>query len=359
MKFSSAVKWMLSIAFFTTIILLDVGQVTRVKAAVISRVKTWISGETLTASDLNAEFDNILNNGLTLSGIEGISGTVAAMQQTTNPGTVGGESLAVDLTGELKRLRYMLSYVTGKTYWYDHTGRNLGTGNLAVLTGDITDGTIANADMATTAAKAVKANATNASATQTDFAATAAYQILKVNSTNDALIWGTLTANDIGTGTVTVTNLGTDSVGSDEIASGAVGASEIATDAVDTDEIKSNAVHSGEIIDEGVYQVDLYNIPDTTSRYSTNWLTAPTGIVLYDNTGGTQLYGMNYNDVLGIIVLKCTTGGGCTWMHNTGSPAAGYAKFYFDDTSNHSVSNGEAILFFFDGTYWKNVNTEF
>ena len=32
----------------------------------ISRVKTWISGEVLTASDLNAEFNNILNNALSL-----------------------------------------------------------------------------------------------------------------------------------------------------------------------------------------------------------------------------------------------------------------------------------------------------
>lgn len=28
----------------------------------ISRVKTWIAGEVLTAADLNAEFNNILNN---------------------------------------------------------------------------------------------------------------------------------------------------------------------------------------------------------------------------------------------------------------------------------------------------------
>jgi hypothetical protein len=32
----------------------------------ISRVKTWIAGEVLTASDLNNEFNNILNNALSL-----------------------------------------------------------------------------------------------------------------------------------------------------------------------------------------------------------------------------------------------------------------------------------------------------
>ena len=32
----------------------------------ISRVKTWVAGEVLTASDLNAEFNNTLNNALSL-----------------------------------------------------------------------------------------------------------------------------------------------------------------------------------------------------------------------------------------------------------------------------------------------------
>jgi hypothetical protein len=32
----------------------------------LSRVKTWIAGEVLTASDLNSEFNNILNNGVDL-----------------------------------------------------------------------------------------------------------------------------------------------------------------------------------------------------------------------------------------------------------------------------------------------------
>ncbi len=32
----------------------------------ISRVKTWIAGEVLTASDLNAEFNNVLTNALSL-----------------------------------------------------------------------------------------------------------------------------------------------------------------------------------------------------------------------------------------------------------------------------------------------------
>ena len=32
----------------------------------LARIKTWVSGEVLTASDLNSEFNNILNNGRSL-----------------------------------------------------------------------------------------------------------------------------------------------------------------------------------------------------------------------------------------------------------------------------------------------------
>ena len=32
----------------------------------ISRVKTWIVGDILTAADLNAEFNNVINNALSL-----------------------------------------------------------------------------------------------------------------------------------------------------------------------------------------------------------------------------------------------------------------------------------------------------
>ena len=49
----------------------------------LSRVKTWISGEVLTAVDQNAEFDNILNNALTL--ISPLTGTLNAnTNQVTN-----------------------------------------------------------------------------------------------------------------------------------------------------------------------------------------------------------------------------------------------------------------------------------
>jgi hypothetical protein len=84
--------------------------------ATFSRVKTWIA-EILTASDLNAEFDNILNN-LLPAGIDDQSTNVAAMQATTDPYPGGSEVLATDLAGELQRLRYVIGQLTTTTEWY-------------------------------------------------------------------------------------------------------------------------------------------------------------------------------------------------------------------------------------------------
>lgn len=91
--------------------------------ATFSRIKTWSSGETLTASDLNAEFNNVLNN-LTPAGIDDYSATTTEMRALTDPypGTV--ESQATSLQGELERLRYQILQIkntlqpTNITYWY-------------------------------------------------------------------------------------------------------------------------------------------------------------------------------------------------------------------------------------------------
>lgn len=85
--------------------------------SLLSRVKTWITGETLTASDLNAEFDNILN-GLTPTYIEDASADSTAMRATADPYPASSESLATSLLGEIQRIRYMLAQITGETYWY-------------------------------------------------------------------------------------------------------------------------------------------------------------------------------------------------------------------------------------------------
>lgn len=105
--------------------------------ALLSRVKIWISGEILTASDLNGEFNNIINNGLDNTKIVGSSANVTAMQVTIDPGEVGTESLASSNDGEIKRLRNIVKEITGATQWYETPSRDLSAGNLAVLRADL------------------------------------------------------------------------------------------------------------------------------------------------------------------------------------------------------------------------------
>jgi len=82
-----------------------------------ARVKTWIAGETLTASDLNAEYDNVLDN-LDPSGIDDESSSTAEMRATADPYPASVISAPTDLAGEFQRLRYLLVQITGETYWY-------------------------------------------------------------------------------------------------------------------------------------------------------------------------------------------------------------------------------------------------
>lgn len=85
--------------------------------ALFPRIKNWGTTDTLIASDLNAEFDNILTN-FKPQMIDAYSANVPQMQVQTAPGGVGTESLATSLSGEVERLRFQLAAITGNTYWY-------------------------------------------------------------------------------------------------------------------------------------------------------------------------------------------------------------------------------------------------
>ena len=82
-----------------------------------SRIKTWSAGETLTASDLNAEHDNHITNADPDS-IGDESANATEMRATADPYPAASESLAEDLKGEILRIRYVIAQITGKTYWY-------------------------------------------------------------------------------------------------------------------------------------------------------------------------------------------------------------------------------------------------
>ena len=150
----------------------------------LSRVKTWVSGEVLTASDLNAEFDNILDSGLVNTKITGSSASVAAMQVVVDPGEVGTESLASSNDGEVKRLRNIIKEIHGGAQWYVTPSRDLSAGSLSIKTADIDN-------LQVTAAK-------------------------------------------IANTTITAAQIDTDTITGSQIAANAIGNSELATNAVET-----------------------------------------------------------------------------------------------------------------------------
>ena len=97
----------------------------------IARVKTWIAGETLKAADVNAEFNNVLNN-LTPAKLDDYSSTVAQMRETLDPGEEDSEVQPTNLAEEIKELRAMFKKIVGKTYWYSAPLNTIDSLNTAV-----------------------------------------------------------------------------------------------------------------------------------------------------------------------------------------------------------------------------------
>lgn len=89
-------------------------------SALFNRIKTWSGVEIIQNKDLNAEFDNILNN-LALNLFSGWSANVTQMKIQTSPGGFGSESLSTNSSGEIERLRYQLAQIIGGTngLWYE------------------------------------------------------------------------------------------------------------------------------------------------------------------------------------------------------------------------------------------------
>lgn len=103
-------------------------------AGLYSKLKTWAAKEILTASDLNAEFSNIITNFVPPK-IDDHSATVAEMQTTTTPGALGSESQATHLAGEIERLRYAVArLIGGSKQWYEAPSTDLSDVNSFVGT---------------------------------------------------------------------------------------------------------------------------------------------------------------------------------------------------------------------------------
>ena len=96
-------------------------------------INTRVTGETITAVKYNADHQLHVDNN-TPGGIDDYSSTVTQMQENADPGEVGSESLATSLAEELKRIRFTLKEITGKSQWYETPAITLGgAGKIASL----------------------------------------------------------------------------------------------------------------------------------------------------------------------------------------------------------------------------------
>ena len=97
---------------------------------VCSVFRTWATGDSLTAGDLNSSFSTVGVTNFEFSCLDDLSGTVAEMQTTVDPYPANSESLATTGAGEIQRLRFQIQRMLGLTYWFrgdenirfDHSG---------------------------------------------------------------------------------------------------------------------------------------------------------------------------------------------------------------------------------------------
>ena len=87
--------------------------------SVFSRITNWVLDQVLTSAQINAEFNNILNN-LDPTGIGSYEQSLLQMQIQTSPGGLGTEVLVASMGAELAQLRYVIQRIIGTStkYWY-------------------------------------------------------------------------------------------------------------------------------------------------------------------------------------------------------------------------------------------------
>lgn len=85
--------------------------------------RTWNTGDSLTAPDLNASLTRVGIDSLNTDCLASFSATVTQMQSTRDPYVSGAEVLTTSTTGELQALRFALAKATGWGQWYRHTDR--------------------------------------------------------------------------------------------------------------------------------------------------------------------------------------------------------------------------------------------
>jgi hypothetical protein len=89
--------------------------------------RSWNTGDQLTAPDLTTSFVTVGQTNMIPTCMDGDSVNVAAMQTVQDPFPARVESLAINLKGELERLRFVVKQGFGWPNWYDHPGNALTT----------------------------------------------------------------------------------------------------------------------------------------------------------------------------------------------------------------------------------------
>jgi len=79
---------------------------------------TRATGLTLTAAIYNSDHQNHIDNGIPTQ-LDDYSTNVAQMQNSTDPGEVGSESLPTSLATEIERLRFAIREIKGSDQWYE------------------------------------------------------------------------------------------------------------------------------------------------------------------------------------------------------------------------------------------------
>lgn len=145
---------------------------------------TVIAGQTITASERNAEFENIDTNFIP-SGMDDYSATDGEMQTTTDPYPGSATSRPTSLQGELERLRYVIAQLSGETYWYQDPDSNIASlyAKFPVQTADIGALQVTTAKIAASAVDETKI----ASSVAGDGLAGGAGTALSVNVDNSTL----------------------------------------------------------------------------------------------------------------------------------------------------------------------------
>ena len=91
-----------------------------VSAGSCSVFRTWATGDSLTAGDLNSSFTTAVQTNTTFACLDDYSASAAEMNTTTNPNSAGSASLPTTGQGEIERLRHVEKHTFSRSQWWTH-----------------------------------------------------------------------------------------------------------------------------------------------------------------------------------------------------------------------------------------------